>query len=149
MDVFAFFLLQLGLAVLGIMLALDLARLATFLFYQKGKNRLAQKSMIAPLVGTKIYSPKNLLLTCIIIPSCYFAIRLLSPGTPISRTDAALWKELIATYLISLLAFLLITLSARLGKTWQISASRTQAKIIFSAELLLLAALFFILLTFH
>lgn len=149
MEIFVFFVAQIGLCVLSVMLILDLARLATFLFYEKSKHQLAKNIMIRPVIGTKIWGLKNIFALCFILPTFVLLRGLFGMGLAIRWTNLSNHIFLIAYFSLFLIFFCLIAFAATIGKKLQIETSRKQAKLLFMIEIVLLVMLFLILLTFN
>lgn len=116
-----------------LIIVFDLVRLATFIFYDKNENNLNKKAMIVPLVGKKIYSFKNMLVVCILIPSSIL----------VYFKGGGSGMNYLTYYALATVCFLLITASALLSKKMQKEIfSQKQAKQYFVLEIVLFFTLF-------
>lgn len=130
-------------------LILDLARLGTFLFYDQNKNNLTKKSMLAPVVGPKMYTMKNIFVVCITVPTIALVLGLLGVGIRVRLSDVTI-QFLIAYLSLAFISFFLITLVAKIGKKLQKEIHfRKETKELFIIELLLLIVLFLVLIFFN
>jgi len=119
-----------------LVILLDVARLATFLFYNKHDHKLTKNSMVAPLVGIRYFSLKNLFAGAILIPSTYLlyylAFNFHFPNI----------RFVIAYYGLALIIFVLLGCAAYLGKKLQLEIhSRAFAWRMFIIEIILCLAI--------
>lgn len=129
-DIILIFVYSISTSALSIILILDLARIATFLFYDKDKNQVSKKLMVKPLVGTKIYSWQNILAACILIPSMYLILKV------------GVKMNIYVFYLLNAIFFFFITSIAFVQKKLQLEIeSRKKAKLIFILEIGILIVL--------
>jgi len=136
-KVILFFISQIGLFILCMIVVLDIARLATFLFYDKNETNLPKKYMQSPVLGTKMYSLKNIFVVVFLIPTCF----LIRKG----GVKLTFWS-LVGYYGASLVCFILITISASFSKKIQKEVtSRNQAKAIILLEIIILIIVIFVL----
>lgn len=134
-KILAFYILGAFLVVPAMIIILDLVRISTFLFYEKEKSHLHKKTMVKPIIGNKIYGLKNILVICILLPSL-----LLIYYRGLVFKD---FLQLSVYYGLALIIFLLISFSSYIGRKLQIETqSRTHAKYLFIAEIVLLISCF-------
>lgn len=127
-DIIVIFVYSISTTALLLILIFDLARIATFLFYDKDK--VSKKLMVQPLVGTKIYSWQNILAGCILVPSMYLILKI------------GVRMNIIVFYLLNAIFFFFITSIAFVQKKLQLEIeSSKKAKLIFILEIGILIVL--------
>ncbi|MGV8993695.1 MAG: hypothetical protein ACOH1O_06285 [Flavobacterium sp.] len=134
-TILALYILGALLVMPAIIIILDLARLSTFLFYDKKIIHLQQKTMIKPIVGNRIYGLKNILVMCILLPSVLLIYY-----------RGEVFKDFLGLsvfYGLAIINFILISFSSHLGRKLQIETqTRTHAKYLFIVEIVLLISWF-------
>lgn len=119
-----------------LVILLDVARLATFLFYNKHDQKLPKNSMVATIGGQRYFSLKNLFAGAILIPSAYLLYYLAFNFRHLNI------NFIIAYYGLALLIFVLLGCTAYLGKKLQLEIhSRAFAWRMFIIEIILLLAI--------
>ncbi|MCS4227142.1 hypothetical protein [Sphingobacterium sp. BIGb0165] len=137
--IWLFFIFQFGLFILATIIALDLACIAIFLFYQKDKTRLLRNTIIKSPLGGSLLSLKTMAFACLIIPTlCLLYFSLLGKFANINLSF------ILAYYSTAIISFLLLVLSSKIHQKIQISSSSIgKIKLLFIIEICILITLLF------
>ena len=137
--IWLFFIFQFGLFILATIIALDLARIAIFLFYQKDKTRLPRNTIVKSPLGGSLLSLKTMAFACLIIPTlCLLYFSLLGKFANINLSF------ILAYYSTAIISFLLLVFSSKIHQKLQVSYSSVgKIRLLFVIEICLLIALLF------
>lgn len=138
-----FFVFQFGFFILATIIILDLARIATFLFYKKDKTQLTSSIVVKSPVGGSLFSLKNMVFVCIIVPTPFLFYVTINQ-VPRLFSVAGL-HFILAYYTIAVAVFILLAFSSKIHQKLQIkSHSRKKIILLFIFEICLLIFVLFL-----